>query len=153
MTRAVQITFDCHDPVRLARFWAEVLDYVIPGPPGMTLEEGADPFAAWSAFIAGLGIDLDPSEVRAAIEDPKGRGPRVFFQIVPEEKTVKNRVHLDVRAAPGLEGAERMDALEAECTRLLDLGASRIHRVEPSPPLETGFIVMCDPEGNEFCLD
>ena len=153
MSRAVQITFDCHDPIGQATFWAEVLGYVIPGPPGVRLEPGEDPFAAWQAFVEGLGIDMRPEDFRAAIEDPQGRGPRVFFQIVPEAKTVKNRVHLDVRAAPGLQGDERMSALEDECRRLLNLGAQRLERVDPDPPMETGFIVMADPEGNEFCLD
>jgi hypothetical protein len=77
----------------------------------------------------------------------------VFFQQVPEGKVAKNRVHLDVRAAPGLQGEERMTALEVECDRLVALGATRLHRHEPQPPMSTGFIVMADPEGNEFCLD
>ena len=72
---------------------------------------------------------------------------------MPEGKTVKNRVHLDVRAAPGLEGDERMAALEAECERLVGLGATRLQRYEPAPPMKSGHIVMQDPEGNEFCLD
>ena len=62
-------------------------------------------------------------------------------------------MHLDVRAAPGLEGDARMAALEAECARLVALGASRLERHEPAPPMSNGFIVMHDPEGNEFCLD
>jgi predicted enzyme related to lactoylglutathione lyase len=66
---------------------------------------------------------------------------------------VKNRVHLDVRAAPGLEGDERMAALETECERVVALGAVRVQRFEPAPPMSSGFIVMQDPEGNEFCLD
>lgn len=65
----------------------------------------------------------------------------------------KNRVHLDVRTAPGMSGDERMEALEAECHRLVALGASRLRREEPAPPMSDGFIVMADPEGNEFCLD
>jgi hypothetical protein len=77
----------------------------------------------------------------------------VFFQRVPEGKQVKNRIHLDVRAAPGLAADERMAALEAECDRLTALGASRLGRFEPAPPLGAGHIVMADPEGNEFCLD
>ena len=72
---------------------------------------------------------------------------------MPEGKVAKNRLHLDVRAAPGLEGEERMAALEAECERLTALGASRVRRFEPEPPMSHGFIVMQDPEGNEFCLD
>jgi hypothetical protein len=46
-----------------------------------------------------------------------------------------------------------MAALESECARLVALGASRLERFEPDPPLSSGFIVMADPEGNEFCLD
>ncbi|WP_235346812.1 VOC family protein [Brevibacterium sp. UCMA 11754] len=58
-----------------------------------------------------------------------------------------------MRAAPGLQNSERMQALEDECQRLQELGAQRLERVDPNPPMETGFIVMADPEGNEFCLD
>jgi hypothetical protein len=72
---------------------------------------------------------------------------------VPEGKAAKNRVHLDVRAAPGLAGDERMAALETECDRLVALGAKRVHREEPAPPMSSGHIWMTDPEGNEFCLD
>ncbi len=89
----------------------------------------------------------------SAVEDPDGVGPRLFFQQVPEDKVAKNRVHLDVRAAPGLEGEERMAALEEECERLVALGAARVQRFEPAPPMGSGHIVMHDPEGNEFCLD
>ncbi len=89
----------------------------------------------------------------SAAEDPDGNGPRLFFQRVPEGKLAKNRVHLDVRAAPGLGAEERMAALEAECDRLVALGATRTQRFEPAPPMTNGFIVMADPEGNEFCLD
>ncbi|GAA1848232.1 VOC family protein [Brevibacterium marinum] len=137
MSRAVQITFDCHDPVAQATFWAAALGYVIPGPPGVRLEPDDDPFEAWRSFVEDLDIDIPEEKFRAAIEDPQGRGPRLFFQIVPEGKIVKNRVHLDVRAAPGLQGEERMEALEAECDRLLDAGARRLERVDPNPPMET----------------
>jgi hypothetical protein len=70
-----------------------------------------------------------------------------------ERKRVKNRVHLDVRAAPGLAGDARMASLEAEAERLAAHGATRLRRHEPAPPFEAGHIVMADPEGNEFCLD
>ena len=76
-----------------------------------------------------------------------------FFLYRPEGKTARNRVHLDVRAAPGLQGDERMAALEAECERLVALGATRVRRFEPEPPMGLGWIVLTDPEGNEFCLD
>ncbi|TQK71159.1 MULTISPECIES: VOC family protein [unclassified Nocardioides] len=153
MSRDLQITFDCHDPRALSRFWSAVLGYAIPGPPGVPLAEGEDPLAAWDAFLERIGVPESERNSRSAIEDPDGTRPRVFFQRVPEDKVVKNRVHLDVRAAPGLAGDERMATLEAECTRLVGLGARRIGRFEPEPPMGGGHIVMADPEGNEFCLD
>jgi len=94
--RQIQVTFDCTEPERVARFWCEVLGYVVQ--PG-------------SAF--------------AAI-DPTGVGPRLFFQRVPEGKVVKNRLHLDVRVGTGLVGEERVAALETECARLVALGAVRV---------------------------
>jgi hypothetical protein len=154
MSRHIQVTFDAHDPRTLSCFWRDVLGYVHPGPPGVDLPEGADPLAAWDDFLARAGVPQDQRNTRSAIEDPDGSGPRLFFQQVPEDKAGKNRVHLDVRAAPGARGArERMAALEAECDRLVALGAKRLRRYEPEPPLSAGFIVMADPEGNEFCLD
>ncbi|MFD4404585.1 VOC family protein [Nocardia sp. NPDC058499] len=152
MSRDIQITFDARDPRALSTFWRDVLGYVHPGPPGVELPEGADPLAAWDEFLARIGVPPEQRNTRSAIEDPEGRG-RVFFQQVPEDKVAKNRVHLDVRAAPGLQGDERMAALEVECERLVALGATRVQRFEPHPPMESGFIVMTDPEGNEFCLD
>jgi len=148
-----QVTFDAHDPRELSRFWAAVLGYVNPAPPGPALAPDADPFEAWEAFLEQAGVPEEQRNSASAAEDPAGRGPRLFFQQVPERKTAKNRVHLDVRAAPGLEGEQRMAALEAECDRLVGLGASRVERHEPAPPMSHGFIVMRDPEGNEFCLD
>ena len=153
MSRQIQITFDAHDPRALSNFWREVLDYVHPGPPGVDLPPDADPLAAWDDFLAKVGVPEDQRNSRSAIEDPDGQGPRLFFQQVPEDKVAKNRVHLDVRSAPGLQGEERMAALEVECARLVALGAARVSRTEPDPPMEAGFIVMTDPEGNEFCLD
>jgi hypothetical protein len=139
----VQITFDCADPRMLSMFWNATLGYELPAPP--------PGFASWDAFSDTLPPDLRNSA--SASEDPAGEGPRLFFQQVPEGKTVKNRVHLDVRAAPGLQGEARMAALEAESERLSALGATRVRRHEPGPPMEAGHIVMQDPEGNEFCLD
>jgi hypothetical protein len=152
-TRTFQVTFDAHDPRALSTFWRDVLGYVHPGPPGVDVPEGSDPLDAWDEFLARVGVPEDQRNNASAIEDPAGTGPRVFFQRVPEPKTAKNRVHLDVRAAPGLQGEERMAALEAECERVVALGATRVRRFEPDPPMSLGFIVMEDPEGNVFCLD
>jgi hypothetical protein len=153
MSRHIQVTFDARDPRALSTFWCQVLGYVHPAPPGVDLPVGADPLAAWDDFLARAGVPADQRNSRSAIEDPAGHGPRLFFQQVPEDKIAKNRVHLDVRAAPGLSGKERMAALEVECERLVALGATRIRRDEPLPPMSSGLIVMADPEGNEFCLD
>jgi len=144
MATEVQITFDSADPAALAAFWAEVLGYVLQPPPG--------DFASWDEALDAWGVPPAERNSRSALIDPDGSRPRVFFQRVPEGKTAKNRVHLDVRAAPGQEGDERMATLEAEAARLVALGASRFKRFEPGP-MEAGFIVMQDPEGNEFCLD
>ena len=141
--REVQVTFDCADPRTLSLFWCAALGYVFPPPP--------PGFDSWDAFAETLPPDLRNSA--SAAEDPTGRGPRLFFQRVPEGKASKNRLHLDVRAAPGLAGEDRMAALEAEGERLVALGATLVRRHEPQPPMSAGFIVMQDPEGNEFCLD
>lgn len=140
--RQVQVTFDRADPRPLASFWCQVLGYVLPPPP-----EG---FATWEDFERTL-----PSEQRGAASacvDPTGSGPRLFFQRVPEGKTVKNRLHLDVRVGTGLVGAERVTALEAECARLVALGAVRV-RLLPADGWNESCLVMQDVEGNEFCLD
>lgn len=153
MSIEFQVTFDCADPQRLSLFWRDVLGYVHPAPPGIQLAEGGDPLAAWDTFLDELDVPEEERNSRSALEDPEGVRPRLFFQRVPEGKQAKNRVHLDVRAAPGLEGTERLAALEAECERLVALGATRVRRFEPEPFVSGGFIVMQDPEGNEFCLD
>ena len=141
--RQVQVTFDCADPGALAAFWAEALGYRIdPPPPG---------FATWEEALDAWGVPAERRNDRSAASDPDGVGPRLFFQKVPEGKVVKNRLHLDVRAALGLRGDERMATLEAECARLGALGATRVERFEPG--FDAGHIVMRDPEGNEFCLD
>ena len=145
MARDIQVTFDCSDPGALAPFWAETLGYRVQAPPG--------DFDSWDEALAAMGVPPERRNDASAIVDPDGTGPRVFFQRVPEGKELKNRVHLDVRAAPGLQGDERMAALESECDRLVSMGARRLGRIEPDPPLGAGHIVMADPEGNEFCLD
>lgn len=153
MSSTIQITFDAKDPAALSSFWAEVLGYVHPAPPGVELAPGEDGQAAWDTFLDQAGVPEEQRNSASALEDPDGVGPRIFFQQVPEAKSAKNRVHLDVRAAPGLEGEGRMAVLERECARLVALGAQRGERHEPAPPMSNGFIVMTDPEGNEFCLD
>ena len=123
-----QVTFDCAEPERVARFWAEVLGYVVPPLP-------PEDHGSW-----------------AACTDPSGKRPRLFFQRVPEGKVAKNRLHLDVRVGTGLVGEERVATLEAECERLEALGASRVRLLLADEENES-CLVMQDVEGNEFCLD
>ena len=137
-----QVTFDCKEPGRVARFWCEVLGYVVPPPP-----EG---FATWDDFDRALPPERQGSAF--ACVDPSGVGPRLFFQRVPEGKVVKNRVHLDVRAGTGLVGDERLATLQAESARLIGLGAVHVQTLYADDENES-CIVMQDVEGNEFCLD
>ncbi|MEU9241362.1 VOC family protein [Streptomyces sp. NPDC048385] len=136
-----QVTFDCAEPERVARFWCEVLGYEVPPPP-----KG---FATWDDYESAQSPEERGSW--SACVDPTGVGPRLYFQRVPEGKTVKNRVHLDVRVGTGLLGEERLAALEAECARLLPLGAVRVRLLYDGG--DDSCIVMQDIEGNEFCID
>jgi hypothetical protein len=132
--KQVQVTFDCAEPGRVAGFWCAVLGYVVPdSPEEPDTSEPPEDQGSWSACV-----------------DPTGEGPRLYFQRVPEGKVVKNRVHLDVRVGTGLEGEERLAALEAECARLVPLGATRVRLLYDGTD---SCIVMQDVEGNEFCLD
>jgi len=124
-----QVTMDAADPGSLAAFWAEALGYVLqPPPPG---------FASWEEFAVKNNIPFDSADDYAALSDPDGKGPRFLFQRVPEGKTAKNRVHLDIRTG--------LDAVD----RLVSLGATRVREHND----QTGhWVVMLDPEGNEFCV-
>jgi hypothetical protein len=143
MATAIQVVFDCADPERLAAFWAATLGYTLQAPP--------DGMASWEAWLTAQGIPEDQWNNASAIVDPDGAGPRIFFQRVPEPKTVKNRVHLDVNVGGGhtVDADEGRRRVTAEVERLRGLGARQIAVFE-----ERGeyWIVMADPEGNEFCL-
>jgi hypothetical protein len=139
---AVQVTFDAADPAALAGFWKQALAYVEEPPP-----QG---WSSWEDWATEMGIPRERWNDQSAIVDPDGAGPRIFFQRVPEGKTAKNRVHLDIRAAPGLDDEERRARLRVEADRLIALGATELYTWD-----ERGqsWITLADPEGNEFCLD
>jgi hypothetical protein len=143
MATSVQITFDSPDPARTAEFWAAALGYIVqPPPPG---------FDSWQAALQSWGIPEDQWDSASALIDPDGKGPRVFIQKVPEPKTAKNRVHLDVNVSGGhaVPLDERKATVAKQVDRLLGLGATRLY--ENDQPL--GYcVVMQDPDGNEFCL-
>jgi catechol 2,3-dioxygenase-like lactoylglutathione lyase family enzyme len=138
-----QVTFDCADPRRLMAFWSEALGYHVPAPP--------DGHESWDAWLAANGVPEDQWNSKGAIEDPDGVRPRIFFQRVPEPKAAKNRVHLDVNVGGGREvsSEERVARVHADVARLEALGATKVREAEQ---LGDFWIVMLDPEGNEFCL-
>jgi hypothetical protein len=135
----VQITLDCGDPHHMADFWAAAIGLVVedvePGVRRM-LEAG---FATASDVMERNGHLVWREGASAG--DPTGRLPRMYFQGVPEPKTTKNRVHLDLHVGP-----ERRDG---EVARLELLGAVRAYEGHQGPH---SWITMTDPEGNEFCV-
>jgi catechol 2,3-dioxygenase-like lactoylglutathione lyase family enzyme len=124
-SRLTEIVVDCQDPVAQAAFWAAVLGYHV-----VRSAHGQVEIAAWPQEPADL-----PEQVRQAPVVPA-----LVFVTVPEGKTVKNRLHLDVRPADG--------SIEAEVARLVALGARRADVGQGSQP----WAVLADPEGNEFCV-
>lgn len=142
-----QLVIDCADPDRLARFWAEALGYGLTPPP--------DGFASWNDFYRSLGVPEDELGMGVdRISDPDGHGPDVWFQVVPETKSIKNRLHLDVRASGGRANPldVRRERVDAEAQRLVGLGATFV-RVLYEEGFDHYAIAMLDPEGNEFDLN
>lgn len=112
--RVENVTMDCHDEQRMAAFWGAALGYHV------TVHQPGD----WLALTPD-----DPTH------------PRLSFEVVPERKIIKNRVHLDLVPAAGV--------LDDGIARLEALGARRIRYVENGP--DAAHWIMVDPEGNEFC--
>jgi hypothetical protein len=138
----VQVVVDCAAPHPLADWWAEALGWEV---------EPQDADFIRSMVDQGYATEAETTHHRgrlvwatgAAVRHPEGldRAPRLLFQQVPEAKTVKNRVHLDLR--PGAEPST------AELDRLIALGATEVGRASQGPH---SWVVLTDPEGNELCL-
>ena len=143
MATSIQVTFDCADPDRLATFWATALGYRKQDPP--------DGYTSWPVYLAAQGIPEDQWNAASALIDPESSGPRIYFQRVPEPKVVKNRVHLDLNVGGGghVPLQERRARVDAEVDRLRGAGATQLRPVEEHGEY---WVVMADPEGNEFCL-
>ena len=141
MATSVQVVFDCADPSRMAEFWAATLGYKPDEPP-----EG---YASWPEWLTAHGVPESEWNSANACSDPEGVGPRIYFQRVPEPKTVKNRVHLDVNAGGprGTPPEERRRRVDAEVQRLEGLGATRVGVLEQYGEY---CVNMRDVEGNEF---
>ena len=112
-SKFTELCIDCAEPKRLAEFWSQVLDYK---------------------------IDDDDDDDEVEIKGPAGSGPTILFIKVPEAKTVKNRLHIDVNAF------DRSQDEEVE--RIIGLGAQRVDIGQG----EQTWVVLADPEGNEFCV-
>lgn len=142
MSARFQITFDAHDPRSQAEFWAAALGYVVQPPP--------DGYDTWDDFADAVGIPEDRRGDLAAVVDRDGVMPRVLFARVPEDKVVKNRVHLDVNVTdPSMDIDDRRALIDSEVERLIQLGATK---VEDRGDRSETWTVMLDPEGNEFCI-
>jgi len=145
MATRIQIVFDCADPGRQAAFWAEALHY-------RAAQEPPAGFASWDDWARDEGIPEERWNDFAAVLDPDGAGPRIFFQKVPEGKVAKNRMHLDLNVSGerGVSVEERRRRIGAEVARLKALGATD----ERGAIEERGeyWVRMNDPEGNEFCV-
>ncbi|HEY0604263.1 MAG TPA: VOC family protein [Herpetosiphonaceae bacterium] len=143
MALSIQVVIDCADPGQLAPFWASALGYKIQDPP-----QGFD---SWPEFLTSIGVPESEWNSASAIIDPDGKGARIYFQRVPEPKTVKNRLHLDLNASGGhgLPVEERRVKVGEAVERLQSLGATKIREMELRGEY---WIVMADPEGNEFCV-
>jgi len=142
MYTKIQVVFDAAEPVKLAEFWGMALDYIVEPPP-----EG---FVSWEEFARSVGIPEEEFGNMASRIDPAGEGPRLYFQRVPEVKTAKNRVHLDVRVAGReIRGEERKRLVSEKVERLVQAGASIAWT---NDTVRDNSIVMRDPEGNEFCV-
>ena len=144
MSTAFQVTFDASSPKMLSEFWATALGYRLDPPP-----PGHD---TWESFLRAAGIPEERWDDASAISDPDGTGPRLFFQKVPEGKTAKNRVHLDVSVGRGItDPDERWRIVTERAEALVRAGASLVEE-RRNDQFGDHWMVMADPDGNEFCV-
>ena len=137
----LQVAIDCEDPHALAAWWAEALGWEV---------ETQDEAFIQSMLVQGMAQETDVRTFRGkrvwrmgtAINHPDGHRPRMLFQQVPELKTTKNRVHWDLRTATGEADPEAVE-------RLIAMGARRIGEGHQGP---SNWVILEDPEGNEFCV-
>ena len=138
------LTVDCTDAGAQALFWCRALDYALAPPP-----RG---WSDWSSFLRDHAVPEEEWGDGAAIHPRSGSGPSISFLRVPEPKTVKNRLHLDVRVSGGrdVEQGLREERIRATEADLVAHGA-RLQR-EDHVDDHLDHLVMQDPEGNEFCI-
>jgi hypothetical protein len=142
-----QLVINCAGPDRLARFWAAALGYELEPPPAG--------FATWDDWRRDIGLpEAGPDAGADSIIDPDGGGPRFWFQVVPDGKVVRNRLHLDIHASGSRADplAVRRQRVDAEARRLADLGATIVEALSEEG-LDHYAVAMTDPEGNEFDIN
>ncbi len=143
MAAYFQVTFDSANPAALAEFWIAVLGYKEQDPP--------PGFDSWEGWLRSVNVPEERWGEATGIVDPEGVKPRLFFQKVPEGKTAKNRMHLDINVSGrrDLPPEEQRQAVYAKIDELTKLGA---HKLNEMNQFGQFWVVMQDPEGNEFCL-
>jgi Glyoxalase-like domain len=141
------LTIDCHRAAVLVPFWSAALGYVAESPP--------NGFDTWNDWYRSVGVPQEELDLSGdgtdRLIDPAGRGPRIWFQPVPEAKAGKNRLHLDLYVSGGrsVQLGVRRQRVDARVAELVALGANVDHAAES---YDHYFVVMHDPEGNEFCV-
>ena len=141
MTTKFSLTMDAADPLALGEFWAFAL--------GSVREPRPAPHATWEETLTAWGLPTERWNDANAIVDPDGVGPRIFIQKVAEPKTAKNRLHIDVRVSSSAQQKDR-EGMRAKADQLVAAGATLVSVFDEE---FTGhWIVMLDPEGNEFCV-
>lgn len=138
MLNRVDLTLDCVDPQRLADFWKIAAGYVDEPPP--------PPFATREEWLSQFDDEYDDGMDGAWLHDPTGVAPRLCLLQVPEPKTAKNRLHLDLRVSGDGSAEEKWARVMAEAARMTAAGGLILHTFAGH------HLVMADPEGNEFCL-
>ena len=147
MTVRYQLVMNCADPELLTRFWAAALGYELEPPPAG--------FATWDDWRRDIGFSEDElGGGPDSIIDPDGHGPRIWFQVVPDSKTVSNRLHLDIHASGGRANPieTRRQRVDGEARRLCDLGATMVGAFSEEG-VDHYAVGMKDPEGNEFDIN
>lgn len=144
MVQVLGLTFDCSDANAQARFWAVALGYVpAPPPPG---------WESWESWLVDLQVPREERNDGASLVDPAGVGPGISFLKVPEPKTAKNRLHLDLKVSGGrkVDQEIRRARIMAKVDEVVAAGASI--QAEHVLGEHLDHVVLLDPEGNEFCV-
>ena len=146
MTTKWTMTIDCADPSLVARFWCTALGYLEADPP-----KG---WESWEAFLTDQNVPAEEWNDGAGIADPNGVLPSISFLKVPEPRTVKNRLHLDLQVSGGRAEPQhlREQHIRTTAATLIAAGATVVREVPVDNTTTLDHLWMKDPEGNDFCV-